>query len=97
MNSDISRLRLISILEGISYLLLLTVAMPLKYVFGFAIAVRIVGMAHGFLCLVLILSIIKAQISYKWNPRVSLMVFLASLVPLGAFWMDTKLKKLNYN
>ncbi len=94
MNSDISRLRLISILEGISYLLLLSVAMPLKYVFGIAMAVKIVGMAHGFLCIILILAIAKAQINYRWNARISLMVFIASLLPFGAFWMDHKLKDI---
>ena len=94
MNSDISRLRLISILEGISYLLLLAVAMPLKYVYGYPLAVKMVGMAHGCLCVVLILAILKAQINYRWKTRISLMVFIASLLPFGAFWMDHKLKKI---
>ena len=94
MNSAIARLRIASILEGISYLLLLGIAMPLKYIFDMPLAVRIVGMGHGILCILLIFAIFKAQEKYKWENRFSMLIFIASLFPLGAFWMDGKLKRI---
>ena len=94
MNRDIAFVRWASILEGISYLLLLFIAMPLKYSFGYPLAVRYTGMAHGFLCILLILSIIKAQRSQKWDISFATLVFMASLVPFGAFWMELRLKKM---
>ena len=94
MSSDISRLRTASILEGLSYLILLVIAMPLKYIYDYPLAVRIVGMGQGILCVILILAIFKAHLNYKWSYRFSTQIFIASLIPLGAFWMDLKLKKI---
>tara|TARA_B100000902_G_C26846960_1_gene686234 strand:+ start:245 stop:466 length:222 start_codon:yes stop_codon:yes gene_type:complete len=71
------------------------IAMPLKYIFDMPLAVRIAGMSHGILCIVLIAAILKAHIKYKWNYLFSSLIFLASLIPLGAFWMDLKLKRLH--
>ena len=94
MTTDLQRLRVLSLMEGLSYILLLTVAMPLKYLFAIPIAVKITGMLHGTLCLGLILAILKAQFQYKWKSSFSILIFLASLLPLGAFFMDHQLKAL---
>ena len=93
MTTDLQRLRVLSLMEGLSYILL-TVAMPLKYLFAIPIAVKITGMLHGILCLGLILAILKAQFQYKWKSSFSILIFLASLLPLGAFFMDHQLKAL---
>ena len=61
MKNDLSRLRLASIMEGLSYIFLLFIAMPLKYYYGYPVAVRYTGMVHGVLCIMLILSIVKAN------------------------------------
>jgi integral membrane protein len=91
-NSLIDRLRLASLLDGISYLILLGIAMPLKYMAGMPMAVRIVGSAHGFLwialCLLLLVALLKKKLSFGW----CVVVFVGALVPLMPFWLDHKLK-----
>jgi len=90
----ISCLRLFSILDGISYLILLGIAMPLKYLADMPLAVRIVGSLHGFLwiglCLFLFLALVKKRLPFKW----CLTVFLCALIPLAPFFLDRSLKKL---
>ena len=69
-HSLIDRLRLASLLDGISYIILLGIAMPLKYLADMPLAVRIVGSAHGFLwvalCLFLLLALVKKKLSFGW-------------------------------
>ena len=65
----IDRLRLASILDGISYLILLGIAMPLKYFAGEPLAVRIVGMAHGVLFLALCLCLLEVLFRKKLSFR----------------------------
>ena len=88
----IDRLRLASILDGVSYLILLGVAMPLKYLAGMPMAVRIVGMAHGILflalCWCLLVALFDKRLSLKW----CVIVFLCALVPFAPFFLDRKLK-----
>jgi|SRR6478735_2576236 len=73
----------LSRIEGISYLLLLLVAMPLKYWFGLPLAVRIVGSAHGALFVLLLLSALQVAITRVLTKTDVLRVFGWSLVPLG--------------
>ncbi len=79
--------------EAVSYLVLLGVAMPLKYVWGMPLAVKIVGSLHGGLfvafCALLWLAMQKAA----WPLSRAVMLFLASLVPLLPFWLDARVKK----
>jgi integral membrane protein len=90
-SSSLGRLRLVGMLEGISFLLLLGVAMPLKYLAGQPEAVRVVGMAHGVLFLAYIAAIIQAQLEYEgWPWRRSGLVLLASFLPFGPFVVDRK-------
>ena len=90
-STPISRVRLVGIVEGISYLLLLGVAMPLKYFAGIPEAVRIVGMAHGVLfiafCLVLLLAWLDQKLPFRW----AALAFIASLLPFGPMLIDKKL------
>lgn len=86
-------LRRIAYVEGWSYLLLLFVAMPLKYLLGFPLAVRVVGAAHGGLFVALMAVLLVCWIVRKWSlPRVAF-VGLASLVPFGTFWADRHLAR----
>ncbi|MDT0649335.1 DUF3817 domain-containing protein [Autumnicola edwardsiae] len=80
----------ISILEGTSYLILLLVAMPLKYFFDQPEMVRFVGMAHGIL---FIAYVIVAMLLYKtmnWNLKDLAIILLCSLLPFGPFYVDKK-------
>ena len=89
----ISRLRLFSILDGISYIVLLGIAMPLKYLADMPLAVRIVGSLHGFLwiglCLFIFLALVKGRLPFKW----CVITFFCALIPLAPFFLDRKLKK----
>jgi len=95
--SSIDKLRLVSILEGISYLLLLFIGMPLKYKMDMPIPNKIFGMGHGILTIVFVCALYNAWSKTNLNLRVSFQTFVASLIPFGAFFMEKKLKKLSTN
>lgn len=95
LETSLGRLRAVALAEGVSYILLLAVAMPLKYLFDLPQAVRIVGMLHGVLFIALVGQLFQSQLTYRWKTSFSVKVFVASLIPLGAFWMDGKLKDLD--
>lgn len=84
--------RWVGILEGLSYLILLLVAMPLKYGFGQPLMVSLVGAAHGGLFVGYVLMAALATWFYKWKPAIFVQAFIAPLIPIGTFWFDRKLK-----
>ena len=90
--------RLTAFLEGVSYILLLFIAVPIKYLLNEALFVKILGMPHGILFILYILFSIIAKIKYNWNFRKFLVISIASLVPFGTFYIDKKyLTKPNSN
>jgi integral membrane protein len=91
LSTSLGRLRLAGFLEGASFLLLLGVAMPLKYFADEPAAVRVVGMAHGILFLLYVLAIFQAHFDHGWPLKRSALLFLASLLPFGPFIADRKL------
>lgn len=93
--NSIYSLRLLGNIEGISYLLLLGIAMPMKYFFGFPMAVKIVGMAHGVLFIAYCLLLALQMRANKWNLLFSIYLFVATLIPFGTFVTDRKLAKLS--
>ncbi len=88
LNNPIGRLRLIGLLEGSSFLILLLIAMPLKYAAGLPLAVKYVGWAHGALFLLFLLALAQAAAETDWGFKKIAGAFIASLVPLGTFIMD---------
>ncbi|MDB3887429.1 DUF3817 domain-containing protein [bacterium] len=84
-------LRIISFLEGISLLVLVGIAMPLKYYFNNPEPVRFVGMAHGVLFLIFIVNIALVQFYLKWSFEKSIKIFLTSFIPFGMIYADRKL------
>lgn len=90
----IDRLRLASGLDGVSYLILLGVAMPLKYLAGEPLAVRIVGSVHGFLFLSLCACLLEVLVRKKLSLGWCVVVFLCSLIPFAPFFLDRKLRSL---
>jgi len=82
----------INTIEGYSYLLLLFVAMPLKYIFDFPMAVKIVGMIHGILFIIFCALLAKAWEDTKWSFSESLIFFIASLIPFGTFFTKNRIK-----
>ena len=90
-DTPVGRFRIVAFWEGISYLLLLFVAMPLKYGLGIDIAVRIVGMAHGVLFLGYCATLALA--AQRLGARRSLLAFVVSFVPCGTFWLEARLRQ----
>ncbi|MCF2488503.1 DUF3817 domain-containing protein [Dyadobacter sp. CY347] len=90
VKSALGRLRIIAFLEGISYLVLLGIAMPLKYLAGLPQAVRIVGMAHGVLFVLFVVLLVQVATERSWSFKKSLLAFISSLVPFGTFYADAK-------
>ncbi len=93
MNSEIGRLRIIALCEGVSYMLLLFIAMPMKYILGLAMAVRIAGMLHGILFILMIFSIAEVKGKNLLPFDMLIKVFIASLIPFGTFIIDKQLKE----
>jgi integral membrane protein len=86
-------LRVIAFIEGCSFLLLLGVAMPLKYFFGMPLAVRLVGSIHGGLFLVFCAGLLHVMIAQRWSLLRGFVVFASSLVPCGTFIVDPSLRR----
>jgi integral membrane protein len=89
MKTPVSRFRVVAYWEGISYLVLLLIAMPLKYGLGLAIAVRIVGSVHGSLFVAYM--VLLALAARALGPRLTVVAAVVSLIPGGTFWLDGKL------
>lgn len=91
--STLGRFRLVGVLEGISYLILLGIAMPLKYLADKPDAVKYFGWAHGVLFVAFCALLLKVWIQYKWSFMKATSAFIASLLPFGTFILDKKLRK----
>ena len=88
----IKTLRILGNIEGISYLLLLGIAMPMKYYFGMPMAVKITGMAHGVLFVAYCLLLAICMKKFEWTFKFGVYLFIATLVPLGTFVTDRKVR-----
>jgi integral membrane protein len=91
IKTSLGRLRVIGFWEGVSFLVLLGIAMPLKYYAGEPGAVRVVGMAHGVLFMLYVAAAIQTALDRDWTWRRTALVLLASLLPAGPFVVDAKL------
>ena len=90
--TTMDKFRLINFIEGISFLILVFVAMPLKYMFEYPIATKIAGMTHGVLFIIFLIMLSQAIQKYKFGTKFSIILFVASLIPFGTTWTDRKLK-----
>lgn len=93
MRTPISRLRTIGIYEGVSYLLLLGIAMPLKYMADIPEAVKYTGWAHGVLFVLYMISVLEVTLTHNWSIKKVAAAVVASLLPFGPFILDKKLLK----
>ena len=82
--------RVISFLEGTSYLLLLFVAVPIKYWMNDPQYVKLLGMPHGLLFVGYIVLAFLLKPEMKWNIKKFGIVLLASIIPFGTFYVDKK-------
>ena len=86
--SELKRFRLINKIEGWSYLILIFIAMPIKYELGYPAATKIIGMAHGALFVGFIYQLIIAAKRSPFSMKETLLFFIASLIPFGTMFTD---------
>ena len=91
--TTVRRVRHVGLVEGISFLLLLGIAMPLKYLAGWPWGVKVVGWAHGVLFVLYGLATLQAMRHCGWGLVRAFTIFGASLIPFGPFLIDPKLRR----
>lgn len=93
LKSPLGIFRVVSLAEGISYILLMFIAMPMKYMAGKPLMVSVFGSIHGGLFVFFMIALIYAAMDRDWRlPRV-LVCFIASILPFGAFVLERSLKR----
>ena len=91
MTRRASWLRVLGWIEGVSFLLLLGVAMPLKYAAGKPTAVKVLGWAHGALFVLLLVVLAAVMLRRRWPLRRGALVVAAALLPFGPFLADRRI------
>ena len=92
--SPITRLRVLGILEGVSFLVLLAIAMPLKYLADNPMPVKVVGWIHGVLFVAFALAIGPAVTAARWPAARAGLILLSGLLPFGPFVLERRLKQV---
>lgn len=90
MENKLKVFKWVSILEGLSFLLLLFIAMPLKYIFDLPQMVQQIGMAHGLLFIAYVMGAFYLFKPMKWNFKELSLILACSLVPFGPFYVEKK-------
>lgn len=93
LSTPLGRMRLISLVEGVSFLVLLGVATPLKYLAGIPEVTSVVGAAHGVLFILYALAAFALMLALRWSPLWFVGAMAASVVPFGTFYLDSRLKR----
>ena len=89
---SLTLLRQLGIIEGLSWLTLLFVAMPLKYIFDQPMAVRVVGSIHGLLFCVFVVALVWVYRARSWPIHRALLMLGAAVLPFGFFFVDRTLR-----
>ena len=93
MFSSLNIFRIVALLEGVSYILLLFIATPIKYLLNDPQYVKILGMPHGILFIAYLALAVLFKKEFSWNKKTFLIVLIASLIPFGTFYIDKKYLK----
>ena len=97
LRTNIGRLRIAGFLEGISYLVLLCICMPLKYIGDIPEPTSFVGMAHGIIFIIYCVLVMVVMLKYKWNLMKTFWALLASVLPFGTFVADVRIFRQQKN
>lgn len=90
--TKIGRLRIIAFLEGISLLVLIFLAVPLKYIFHNPVGSEVIGPIHGALFLLFVFNTLSIGVEQQWKFKTTTWkVLLACVVPFGTFYIDQKI------
>ncbi|SEP78825.1 DUF3817 domain-containing protein [Neolewinella agarilytica] len=90
LKTSLGRLRILAFVEGVSFLLILFVTMPLKYLLDQPEPNKVIGMGHGVLFIAYCLLVLVVGINRDWSWKVIGLSLLASIIPFGTFWADKK-------
>ncbi len=90
MDISVRAFKIISTLEAISFLVLLGIAMPLKYIWDLPQMVRVVGMAHGILFIAYLVGAYFMKEKLQWNWKTLMIVAVCSVLPFGPFYAEKK-------
>lgn len=94
LKTSVGRLRLIALLEGISLIVLVGIGVPLKYMFNNPIGSELVGPIHGVLFILYVILTFNVAGEYKWKfTQTTWKVLIASFIPFGTFYIDSKILK----
>ena len=85
--------RIVAFAEGVSYLLLLFIAVPVKYILYNDLFVKLLGMPHGVFFIIYILLASRFVLIKKISVKDSMIILIASLIPFGTFYVDRKYLK----
>ncbi len=89
LKTNLGRLRLLALLEGLSLIALVFIAMPVKYMGSDPTLVKVIGPIHGVLFILFVLYTINVSIEENWSfGRTTWKVLLASIIPFGTFYVD---------
>jgi len=93
MSNWVLTFRRVAVAEGISFIVLLLIAMPLKYFLGIPEAVKVVGWIHGVLFVMYGVVLAIVHFAARWSILFSAWAFFLSLIPVGTFYLDWQLRK----
>lgn len=82
--------RMIALLEGVSYILLLFIATPIKYFMNDESYVKVLGMPHGLLFILYVIVAFLLKTEMNWKGKSFQIVLLSSIVPFGTFYVEKK-------
>ncbi|EFK56153.1 DUF3817 domain-containing protein [Sphingobacterium spiritivorum] len=92
------RLRLLALLEGFSLLILVFIAVPLKYIFHDPDWVRLIGPVHGVLFLLFIFNTLRVGVEENWKfKETTWKVLIACIIPFGTFYVDYNILRKLHN
>ncbi|WP_295773335.1 DUF3817 domain-containing protein [uncultured Mucilaginibacter sp.] len=92
LKTNVGRLRIIGFLEGISLLMLIFIAVPLKYYAHNPAMVKAIGPAHGALFLLFIFNTLSVGVEQGWQfKNTTWKVLLACIIPFGTFYIDKQI------
>ncbi|MCT4629638.1 DUF3817 domain-containing protein [Winogradskyella sp.] len=94
MSKLLPTFRIVALLEGVSYILLLFIATPIKYIADDPQYVRWLGMPHGLLFIAYVIMAILISSDMKWSNKTLWIVLIASILPFGTFYIDKKYLKV---
>ncbi|HKB03652.1 MAG TPA: DUF3817 domain-containing protein [Gemmataceae bacterium] len=93
MNSPFQQFRVVGYAEGVSFLVLLGIAMPLKRLAGLPEAVFVVGWIHGVLWIFYLLTAARSAYADRWTVKHMFWAFVASVLPFGPFVFDRWIRR----